>query len=45
MRSNYAVEPMSPYFELEPEIPGVWGDQTVADTSVHPPNVSVPRLD
>ncbi len=32
---------MSPFYELEPEVAGGWGDNTVADTTVHPPVVSV----
>ncbi len=31
---------MSPFYELEPEVAGGWGDNTVADASVHPPVVS-----
>jgi hypothetical protein len=28
------------YFVLRPEVPGRWGDNSVMDTSVHPPNIS-----
>ena len=31
---------MSPFYKLEPEVAGRWGDNTIADTTVHPPVVS-----
>lgn len=30
---------MTNYYEIEAEVAGGWGQNTVADTSVHPPNV------
>jgi hypothetical protein len=31
---------MAPFYEIEPEVAGGWGDDTIADTTVHPPVVS-----
>ena len=31
---------ISPFYRLEPEVAGGWGDDTVADTTVHPPVVT-----
>lgn len=33
------------FYELEPEVPGGWGEQTIADASVHPPIVSKLHLE
>lgn len=30
---------MGTWYQLEPEVPGGWGEATVADTSVHPPKI------
>lgn len=30
---------MTAYYQIEPEVAGGWGENTVADTSVHPPVV------